>query len=79
MLIPQARQTYEISLTGYQAGDTTFLTVIDNWQRWLQFEQMRHQNLTELETAFSQLQQEVGLELIRAPETPTSSAREDAP
>lgn len=79
VLIPQARQTYEISLTGYQAGDTTFLTVIDNWQRWLQFEQMRHQNLTELETAFSQLQQEVGLELIRAPETPTSSAREDAP
>jgi len=79
VLIPQARQTYEVSLTGYQAGDTTFLTVIDNWQRWLQFEQMRHQNVTELETAFSRLQQEVGLELIRATETPTSSTREEAP
>jgi outer membrane protein TolC len=78
-LIPKARQAYEVSLAGYQAGDIAFLTVMDNWRRWLEFEQMRHRTLTELETAFSQLQQEVGLELLRAKPASTSPPGEDAP
>jgi outer membrane protein TolC len=65
-LIPQARQAYEVSLTAYQAGQTEFLTVIDNWQLWLDFELMRHREIAELESAVSELQREVGLQLIRA-------------
>ena len=64
-LIPQARQTYEVSLTAYQAGKTGFLTVIDNWRRLLDFELMVHREVAELETAFSELQRQVGLQLIR--------------
>lgn len=62
-LIPQARQTYDASLTAYQGGQSDFLTVIDNWRRLLGFELMLHRETAELETAFSELQREVGLTL----------------
>jgi cobalt-zinc-cadmium efflux system outer membrane protein len=65
-LIPQSRQTYEVTLTGYQAGETDFITLIDNWRRWLDFELMRHRETVDLEIAFADLQREVGLQLIRA-------------
>ena len=64
-LILQVRQTYDVSLTAYQAGKTDFLTVIDNWRRLLDFELMLHREVADLETAFSELQREVGLQLIR--------------
>jgi outer membrane protein TolC len=64
-LIPQSRQTYEVTLTAYQAGTTDFAILIDNWRRWLDFELMRHRETVDLETAFAELQREVGLQLIR--------------
>lgn len=64
-LIPQSEQTYEVTLTAYQAGETDFVTLIDNWRGWLDFELMRHRETVELETAFADLQREVGLQLIR--------------
>ena len=63
-LIPQSRQTYEVTLTAYQAGEADFLTLIDNWRRWLDFELMRHRETVDLETAFADLQREVGLQLL---------------
>ena len=68
-LIPQSRQTYEVTLTSYQSGETNFVTLIDNWRRWLDFELMRHRETVDLETAFADLQREVGLQLIRATRT----------
>jgi outer membrane protein TolC len=68
-LIPQSRQTYEVTLTAYQAGETDFVTLIDNWRRWLDFELMRHRETVDLETAFADLQREVGLQLIRGEQT----------
>jgi len=62
-LIPQARQTYEVSLTSYQAGNTDFLSLIDNWRRWLNFELMRHRETVDLQTALAELQREVGMQL----------------
>ncbi len=62
-LIPQARQTYEVALTSYQAGNTDFLTLIDNWRRWLNFELMRHRETVDFQTAFAELQREVGMQL----------------
>lgn len=64
-LIPQSQQTYEVTLTAYQAGETGFVTLIDNWRRWLDFELMRHRETVDLETAFADLQREVGIQLIR--------------
>lgn len=64
-LIPQAQQTYQVTLTAYQTGETEFVTLIDSWRRWLDFELMRHRETVDLETAFADLQREVGLQLIR--------------
>lgn len=64
-LIPQSRQTYEVTLTDYQAGETDFVSLIDTWRRWLDFELMRHRETVDLETALADLQREVGLQLLR--------------
>jgi outer membrane protein TolC len=64
-LIPQSRQTYQVTLTAYQAGESDFLSLIDNWRRWLDFELMRHRETVDLETAVADLQREVGLQLLR--------------
>lgn len=78
-LIPQARQTYDVSLTAYQAGKSNFLTVIDNWRRLLDFELMVHRAIAQLETTFSQLQHDVGLELIRNETTPKTEQQGEQP
>lgn len=65
-LIPQAQQTYEVSMTAYGAGSSDFLTVIDNWRNMLSFELMMHREVAGLETAFAELQRQVGLELVRS-------------
>ncbi len=64
-LIPQARQTYEVSLSSYQVGGMGFIGVIDNWRNVLTFELMLHREIAGLETAFAELQREVGLQLVR--------------
>lgn len=64
-ILPQARQTFEVSLTAYQAGTADLLTVIDNWQRMLTFELMLHREVSGLESALAELQREIGVELIR--------------
>jgi outer membrane protein TolC len=76
-LIPQAQQTYEVTLTAYQTGAADFLSVIDSWRRWLDFELMRHRETVDLETAFSELQREVGLQLVRASDVSSAPTDEE--
>jgi len=64
-LIPQATQAYRVSLVAYEAGRTSFITVIDNWRQMFAFELMLHREVAELEMALSDLQREVGVELVR--------------
>ncbi|MCA9253065.1 MAG: TolC family protein [Phycisphaerales bacterium] len=64
-LIPQSRQTYEVTLTAYQSGKSDFVALIDHWRRWLDFELMRHRETVDLELAFTDLQREVGMQLLR--------------
>ena len=59
-ILPQARQTVEASVSGYETGELDFLTLIDNWQQLLQFELIQYQNITELEQAFADLREAVG-------------------
>ena len=75
-LIPQSRQTYEVTLTAYQASEADFLTLIDNWRRWLDLELMRHRETVDLETAFADLQREVGLQLLDSDSAQESEATE---
>ena len=78
-LIPQAERTYEVSLAAYRAGRSDFLAVIDNWRRLLDFELMLHSEVAELETAFSQLQREVGLQLVRDEITSNTQGQGEQP
>ena len=64
-LLPQSRHTYEVTLISYQAGEVEFVSLIDNWRRWLDFELMRHRETVDLEIAFADLQREVGVQLLR--------------
>ncbi|MHC4709639.1 MAG: hypothetical protein ACYTA3_04235, partial [Planctomycetota bacterium] len=71
VIIPQARQTVDASLSGYRAGKLDFLTLVDNWRRLFEFEVIYHQDLTALEQSLADLQQAVGRDFVL---TPTADA-----
>lgn len=65
-IIPQARQTYQVSQASYIAGRSDFLYVIDNWRKWLVFTIQYYRSLGELERSVADLEQAVGLSLSDA-------------
>lgn len=62
-IIPQAQQAYEVSRAAYVTGESDFLVVIDNWQKWLLFTIQYHRALGELERSVADLEEAVGLSL----------------
>ncbi len=62
-IIPQAQQTYEVSLASYMAGQSNFEYLIDNWRKWLVFTIQYHRALGQLEESVADLEQAVGLSL----------------
>jgi len=64
-ILPQAEQTVKASMSSYRTGDEDFLTVIDNWEKLLQFELAYHKSLAQLKQDFADLQQQVGRNLKR--------------
>lgn len=69
-IIPQARQTFEVSQAGYTSGVSDFLYVIDNWQKWLTFTIMYHRALGELERSVADLELAIGMSLTEAGASP---------
>ncbi len=65
VIIPQAQQTVDASLSGYQAGRLGFITLVDNWRKLLDFHLMYHRSLARLEQSFAELQEAVGHDLPR--------------
>ena len=65
-IIPQAQQTYEVSLAAYTGGTGEFLIVIDNWKKWLTFTVQYHRALGELERSVADLEEAIGLSLDEA-------------
>jgi outer membrane protein TolC len=59
-ILPQARQTVRASMSSYRAGEEDFLTVINNWQKLLQFELAYHQAVVQLNQDLADLNQQVG-------------------
>jgi cobalt-zinc-cadmium efflux system outer membrane protein len=66
VIIPQAQQTLEVSVSDYEAGKVEFLTLVDNWRKLLNFQLMYHQSLSQLEQDFADLQQAIGHDVSRA-------------
>jgi outer membrane protein, heavy metal efflux system len=83
VIIPQARQTVQASDSGYRAGETDFLTLVDNWRNLLDFQLLYHQSLAQLEKDFADLQRVVGRDLDRTLEpsqaTPNPNTTESNP
>ena len=65
VIIPQARQAVDVSLSGYRTGKLDFLTLVDNWRKLFEFQVVYHLNLAEVERSFADLQQAVGRTLDR--------------
>ncbi|MFQ5489595.1 MAG: TolC family protein [Phycisphaerae bacterium] len=65
-IIPQARQTYQVSQASYIAGTNDFLYVIDNWRKWLVFNIQYYRSLGDLERSVADLEQAIGLSLSEA-------------
>lgn len=65
VIIPQARQAVDASLSGYRAGKLEFLTLVDNWRKLFEFQVIYHLDLAELERSFADLQEAVGRDLDR--------------
>jgi outer membrane protein TolC len=62
-ILPQAEQTVKASMSSYRTGEADFLTVIDNWQKLLQFELAYHKAIAQLEKDLADLQQQIGHDL----------------
>ena len=67
----------KIKIYEKQTGKTNFLNVIDSWRGWLDFELMLHRETIDLETPFSELQREVGLQLVRASHVANDATNEE--
>ena len=76
-ILPRARQTVEVSESGYQTGQVDFLTWIDNWRRFLSFSLEYHRALASLERNYAVLEELVGGGLSRSTEVPRESAEGD--
>ncbi|HVP12660.1 MAG TPA: TolC family protein [Phycisphaerae bacterium] len=63
-IIPQAKQTYDVSLAGYTAGTSDFEFLIDNWQKWLAFRTQYYRALGELERSVADLEQATGVSMV---------------
>ncbi|MDH3583693.1 MAG: TolC family protein, partial [Phycisphaerae bacterium] len=79
VIVPQARQTVDASLSGYRANRVDFLTLIDNWRKLLGFELMYHRNIARLEQDFADLQAAVGRDVKRGggPPVPAKNPNEN--
>ena len=68
-IIPQAEQTYRVSLSSYSAGTTDFLDIIEDHRRWLTLTIRYHQALSDLEISVADLEQAIGRSLAEMDES----------
>ncbi|MCZ6836290.1 MAG: TolC family protein [Planctomycetota bacterium] len=61
VIIPQAKQTLDASLSSYRAGNVEFLTLIDNWRKLLAFELTFHHHLSQFKKSMAELRRAAGI------------------
>ncbi|MFQ6048743.1 MAG: hypothetical protein ACE5K7_05205, partial [Phycisphaerae bacterium] len=62
-IIPDARQTFLVSRSAYQAGQIDVLTLLDNWRRLLDYQVSYHLLISQLGQELASLEEAVGQEL----------------
>ena len=68
-MMPSARQTVEVALTGYRTGDVDFLQLLDDWQALLDDQVEEARIIAELNRSLADLEQALGGELDSDPQT----------
>ena len=63
VILPQARQTLDATISAYRAGQVDFLTFIENWRRLLEFEISYEKSLSAFEQELAELERLVGQRL----------------
>ncbi len=66
VIIPQAQQTLDATMSAYRAGDVDFLTFIENWRRLLDLKVAYQRNLSEFEQELAELERLIGAPLAEA-------------
>lgn len=69
-ILPKAEQTFEVSRKAYEAGQTDFLQLIDNWRQLLRYQIARRRMEASLRQRLASLERAVGGQLVEAPRTP---------
>ena len=72
VIVPQAQQSLDASMTSYRAGGVDFSAIIDTWRKRLDYELMYYQSLAQFEQNLADLQQAVGADLPRQTTQPAS-------
>lgn len=63
-VIPQSETSLKVSLTGYEAGTTGFLDLVDSERTWLEFQMEYYQYLAQYWSYLAALERLVGKDLI---------------
>jgi len=63
VIVPQARQTLDATISAYRAGQVDFLTLVANWRRLLDVEVAYHRSLAGFEQELAELERIVGTEV----------------
>ncbi len=69
-IIPQADQTLQVSIQGYEAGNVDFLQMLDNWQNLLRYEISAYRLEGQLRQDLAELERVVGGTLPAVGATP---------
>ena len=59
-MLPDSRRAFELALTGYRAGNVSFIQMMDDWQRTLDLELAAHRSQARYEQAHADLAAAVG-------------------
>lgn len=59
-IVPQAEQTFQVSIRAYEVGEVSFLQLIDNWRQLLQFQLAQRRVETQLRQTLATLERTVG-------------------
>ncbi len=62
VILPQARQTVESATSGYRAGTTDFLSLVESWRRLVSVELMYHNAVAQMQRDYADLLQAIGRE-----------------
>ncbi len=67
VIVPEARQTLDATVSAYRAGQVDFLTFVENWRRLLDFEISYEKSLSSFQQELAELERLIGASLPISP------------